>query len=263
MARCGCRTGRHPDAKPVVWRAHQGQVTGVARESRRAVGGSGGLRTGTIRIRDREHPEAEPQGWLGRQSFITSVAVSGDGHWVATGGDDGRLWVWNREHPEIPPLMWVGHELSVNSMALSRDGRWLVAGQGDGTLWVGAIDAADLKSKACKFAARNLAGPSGSFILAMSTTARPVRVSFDQTRMHYLHREAALLNDRKPLSAIRFHHLLDRGEERAPLDFSDRHGDCDAGCAAGVRRGWPASLRLWVPERVHRPLHRAGPQSVL
>jgi len=62
--------------------------------------------------------------------------------------------------------MWAGHELSVNSMSLSRDGRWLVAGQGDGTLWVGAIDAADLKSKACKFAARNLSGAEWQLYLS-------------------------------------------------------------------------------------------------
>jgi WD40 repeat protein len=95
---------------------------------------------------------------LGRQSFITAVAVSGDGRWVATGGDDGKVWLWDREHLETPPLTWLGHESSVNSIAVSQDGRWLMAGQSDGTLMVGAIRVADLKAKACKSAARNLSG---------------------------------------------------------------------------------------------------------
>jgi hypothetical protein len=90
--------------------------------------------------------------------LITSVAVSSDGRWVASGGDDGTVWLWHREDPQTAPLMWRVREASVNGLALSRDGRWLIAGQGDGTLWVGMVSATDLKAAACKFAARNLSG---------------------------------------------------------------------------------------------------------
>jgi WD40 repeat protein len=75
------------------------------------------------------------------------VAFSPDGHILAAGSYDGKVWLWNLTNPGRPaplgqPL--TGPTNSVSSVAFSLDGHLLAASSFDGTaqIWNLDVDAA-------------------------------------------------------------------------------------------------------------------------
>jgi WD40 repeat protein len=73
--------------------------------------------------------------WHAHQGQVTGIAVSGDGHWVVSGGDDGTIWIQDREHPQAMSQGWHGQSL-ITSIAVSRDGRWVASGGDDGSVLI-------------------------------------------------------------------------------------------------------------------------------
>jgi WD40 repeat protein len=54
---------------------------------------------------------ADAGQWHAHRGQVTGVAVSGDGRWVVSGGDDGTIWIQDREHPQAAPQGWQGQSL--------------------------------------------------------------------------------------------------------------------------------------------------------
>jgi WD40 repeat protein len=66
------------------------------------------------------------------------AALSGDGRWVATYGDDG-LQLWDRSHPDIHRTL-DGFKGSIRSIVFSPDSRALLAAGADGTARVWEVE---------------------------------------------------------------------------------------------------------------------------
>ncbi len=65
----------------------------------------------------------------------TRCAVSPDGTWIVTGGNDCKLWLWDAAGVQQPRTL-SGHTSRVASCAVSPSGAWLVSASSDGTLKV-------------------------------------------------------------------------------------------------------------------------------
>ncbi|WP_243707163.1 WD40 repeat domain-containing serine/threonine protein kinase [Mycobacterium marinum] len=71
------------------------------------------------------------------QAPVNTVAISPDGHTLASGGENGNIQLWNLTDPAHPgplgpPLQ--GHSAGVVSIAFSPDGHTLASGSDDGTI---------------------------------------------------------------------------------------------------------------------------------
>ncbi|MGH3755118.1 MAG: WD40 repeat domain-containing protein [Pseudonocardiaceae bacterium] len=82
----------------------------------------------------------------GHTSAVKGVAVSPDGHTLATGSDDttARLWDVSDPHQPHPLSTLTGHTGDIESVAFSADGRTLATGSEDRTarLWETNVDSA-------------------------------------------------------------------------------------------------------------------------
>lgn len=72
----------------------------------------------------------------GHEGRVGAVAVSHDGMWLASAGDDGTVRLWNGADGS-PRAILTRHEGVVNAVAISRDGTWLASAGSDGLvhLW--------------------------------------------------------------------------------------------------------------------------------
>ena len=75
-------------------------------------------------------PTGIPLKGSGPSLAITTVAISRDGRWIVSGGNEGKVRVWNREHPNAEPQILSGHgsESWISAVAVSGDGRWVYLG---------------------------------------------------------------------------------------------------------------------------------------
>ncbi|MEV5504143.1 WD40 repeat domain-containing protein [Nonomuraea fuscirosea] len=83
---------------------------------------------------DRPHP-ALRRSWAAHEGEATSVAISPDGSWFATGGQDGVVRLWNRDG--TLRVLLEGHAGEINRVAVAPDGTWLATGgtDSDVRLW--------------------------------------------------------------------------------------------------------------------------------
>ena len=80
----------------------------------------------------------------GHEGKITAMAVSSDGHWLATAAADNtaRLWDLTATVPVNATMVLTGHLGRISAVAFSADNRWLATGSFDSTvrLWDLAAD---------------------------------------------------------------------------------------------------------------------------
>lgn len=73
---------------------------------------------------------------LSRQAFRSaSLALSADGQWVASGADDGKVYIWN-VNKCLKQHTLQAHYAPVNSVCFSDDARFVLSGSDDHTVYV-------------------------------------------------------------------------------------------------------------------------------
>ena len=105
------------------------------------------------------HPlslETIGEPWQAHSDDVMTIAYWADGTRLASGGDDGAVFLWHTDkaHALIEPLL--GPEKRVQRLAFSPDGRQLI-GSGEGQdvfLW--NVDATSWAREACRIANSSL-----------------------------------------------------------------------------------------------------------
>jgi WD40 repeat protein/DNA-binding SARP family transcriptional activator len=70
----------------------------------------------------------------GQDSSVFCAAISPDGRVLATGGENGSIWLWDLEHNQPLGVPLTGHQQPVHALAWSPDGTRLVSGDRAGHL---------------------------------------------------------------------------------------------------------------------------------
>jgi WD40 repeat protein len=77
----------------------------------------------------------EVRSLQGHAGHVLSLAVSGDGKWLVSGGEEGAIILWDTETGERKRTL-EGHSHGVFGLAISPDDRWFVsAGQSELKIW--------------------------------------------------------------------------------------------------------------------------------
>jgi WD40 repeat protein len=87
----------------------------------------------------------EPAVRPSQEAGVTALGFSGDGRWLATGGDDNKVRLWDVSallsrdalSGEVEARLLEGHTGRITSLAFSLDGHWLASSSRDATvrLW--------------------------------------------------------------------------------------------------------------------------------
>jgi len=95
-----------------------------------------GCTDGTIQIWKAEIPTmpAIESEWRGHVGVVHSIAVSPDGGWFASGGQDGKVCTWDLAASGYTNTVLIGHTGRVRTVSVAPDGRHLASGGDDQTL---------------------------------------------------------------------------------------------------------------------------------
>lgn len=77
----------------------------------------------------------------GHTGQVNAIAISPDGSWLATGGNDRKAMIWGRDGGLRATL--TGHTGEVAAVAISPDGRWLATGGDDGMARIWAANSGE------------------------------------------------------------------------------------------------------------------------
>jgi len=58
----------------------------------------------------------EPHLLFGHRGIVRSIAVSPDGHWIASGGDDGTVRLWPMPDLDKPPFHTLPHDELISKL---------------------------------------------------------------------------------------------------------------------------------------------------
>jgi serine/threonine protein kinase/WD40 repeat protein len=114
---------------PVLLAEHPRPVWSVAMKGLTVVSSD---MDGTISVvlLDAQRQQVESRASGQNQGGMAEVALSGDGQWLATGGDDGAVRLWRLADPASPlSATDLGtHDEAVSAVVFSPDRRWVVTG---------------------------------------------------------------------------------------------------------------------------------------
>jgi WD40 repeat protein len=134
-------------AKPAIWKGHQGPVVALAYNGGPVLVSAGADK----KIIFWKTPDGKPSQTVTAATRLRCLAMSKDGKWLASAGEDGIVQLWDVAGAK-PGAKLADHKDWVSCLAFSPDGKQLASGSLDGTirLWdvAGAKKIAELPFKA-------------------------------------------------------------------------------------------------------------------
>jgi WD40 repeat protein len=114
--------------------------------------------------------------WTSAVNVAWTVAISLDGQWWATGGNQGQVRVWKGVRSPTLHLVWQAHADFVYALAFSPDGRTLASGSQDGTVKLWDVESGALLWTGGQYFPFSLAFSPDGHLLASGGVDTTVRI---------------------------------------------------------------------------------------
>ncbi|MEU4514246.1 WD40 repeat domain-containing protein [Nonomuraea wenchangensis] len=200
---------------------------------------------------------------MGGAEPLCGVAISPDGSWLATAGDNGRVRIWNLDGSIRTTLS--GHDGTVNGVAIAPDGTWLATAGEDGTVRLRDADGTERAVlEGHEDAVRHVViAPDGSWLVSCADDELRIW-SAEGTPLWQL--DVPVMQDCKPVIGPDSSWLAYVDDERESVLVWTREGRMRAELAGGqdgamgvaahgirdllMTEHWDHRMRLWSPDGV-------------